>query len=72
LISYASIGNKFSVKEIVYQLVDKETYEIITERLELEMVPFINDDGALEIPYLENVEIFENNNNMSGMMNNPI
>ena len=36
------------------------------------MVPFINDDGALEIPYLENVEIFENNNNMSGMMNNPI
>ena len=30
LMAYASIGNKFSIKEIVYQLVDKFTYEIIT------------------------------------------
>lgn len=34
LIAYCSIGNKFSVKEIVYQLVDKETYDLLTERME--------------------------------------
>lgn len=53
LVAYASIGNKFSIKEVVYQVVDKATYDIITERLEEELVPFINDDGALEVPYLE-------------------
>ena len=56
LTAYASIGNKFSVKEIVYQLVEKSIYDYITERLEQELIPFINQEGALEIPYLEHVE----------------
>jgi hypothetical protein len=56
LTAYASIGNKFSVKEIVYQLVDKNIYDYITERLDQEMIPFINQEGALEIPYLEYVD----------------
>ena len=57
LIAYSSIGNKFSVKEIVYQLVDKPTYDVITERLDIDMFPFINEEGALEIPYLEQMEL---------------
>lgn len=55
--TYASIGNKFSVKEIVYQLVEKDIYEAICERMEIELVPFINEEGALEVPYLDNLEI---------------
>ena len=27
------------------------------------MIPFINEEGALEIPFLENIEIVANNNN---------
>jgi hypothetical protein len=42
LVSYSSIGNKFSIKEIIYQLVDKASYEIIAERMDREMFPFIN------------------------------
>lgn len=38
----ASIGNKFSVKEIIYQLVDKYTYEAISDRIDRDLVPFIN------------------------------
>ena len=53
LTAYASIGNKFSIREIIYQLLDKETYEVILERFEQDMVPFINQEGALEVPYLE-------------------
>lgn len=34
LVTYASIGNKLSIREIVFQLVDKYTYDIITHRLE--------------------------------------
>ena len=47
LVCYSSIGNKFSLKEIVYQLVDQEVYELITERIEQEMIPFINEEGTL-------------------------
>ena len=69
LIAYASIGNKFSVKEIVYQLVDKSTYEVLSERMELDFLPFINADGALEIPYLDQAEgESQNTNNTSAMM----
>lgn len=47
---------------------DKETYDLLTERMEQEMVPFINQEGALEIPYLENMEIVGQSNNASAMM----
>lgn len=32
--AYSSIGNKFSIKEIIYQLVDKNTYDVIADRLD--------------------------------------
>jgi hypothetical protein len=68
LAAYTSIGNKFSVKEIVYQLVDKNVYDLITERIDQEMVPFINQDGALEIPYLDHIDTVGQSNNASAIM----
>lgn len=53
IVAYASIGNKFSVKEIIFQLIDKPTYEKIAERIDMDLPPFINPQGALEIPYLD-------------------
>ncbi len=34
MVTYASIGNKFSVKEMIYQLVDEYNYEILSDRLD--------------------------------------
>lgn len=70
LVAYASIGNKFSVKEIVYQLVEQSTYEAIAERMDMELVPFLNPEGALEIPYLDQLEIVAPSNNNSAMIGN--
>ena len=36
LVTYSSIGNKFSVKEIVNQFVDKNICSVISERMEFD------------------------------------
>lgn len=56
LIAYSSIGNKFSVREVIFQLADKVTVQLINDRLELEMIPYINNEGMLHIPYLDYLE----------------
>jgi len=57
LACYSSIGNKFSIKEIIYQLVDKYTYDHITARLEQENLPFLDEEGVLCFPYLDQLEL---------------
>eukprot|EP00347_Sterkiella_histriomuscorum_P009023 403342823 len=56
LATYASIGNKFSFKEIIFQICDPTQKQEILDRLDQENIPFINDDGALELPYLEIID----------------
>jgi hypothetical protein len=34
-------------------LVDQAAYEAIIERMDMDLVPFLNADGALEIQYLD-------------------
>lgn len=67
LVSYASIGNKLSFKEIVFQMVDEEIYDHICQRIDMGNFPLINQEGALEIPYLDQLEIQSNTNNVSGI-----
>ena len=59
IVAFVSIGNKLSAQEIIYQLGDNSISELIKERLQAppEMSPYLNENGALELPYLENVEI---------------
>ena len=59
IVAFVSIGNKLSAQEIIYQLGDNSISELIKERLKAppEMSPYLNENGALELPYLENVEI---------------
>jgi len=55
LVAYASICSE--VKEVVFSLVDGNTFQVIAERLDQGQPPFINEEGALEIPYLDQVEL---------------
>ena len=59
IVAFVSIGNKLSAQEIIYQLGDNSISELIKERLKApaEMSPYLNENGALELPYLEHVEI---------------
>ena len=59
IVAFVSIGNKLSAQEIIYQLGDNSISELIKERLKApaEMCPYLNENGALELPYLEHVEI---------------
>lgn len=56
LACYSSIGNKFSFFEIVYQLVEADIQEIIAERIEQELFPYINEEGTLQFPFIDNIE----------------
>lgn len=62
IVAFVSIGNKLSAKEIIYQLADKQINELIAERLEAsaDMNPYLNENGALELPYLEHIELAAN------------
>ena len=58
IVAFASIGNRLSTKEIIYQLSDKQISELISERLEAaaDMNPYLSSAGVLELPYLEHIE----------------
>lgn len=62
IVAFVSIGNKINAKEIINQLADKQISELISERLEasLDMTPYLNENGALELPYLEHIELAAN------------
>jgi hypothetical protein len=62
IVAFVSIGNKLSAKEIINQLADKQISELISERLEAsaDMAPYLNENGALEMPYLEHIELAAN------------
>ena len=62
IVAFVSIGNKLSAKEIINQLADKQISELISERLEAsaDMTPYLNENGALELPYLEHIELAAN------------
>lgn len=62
IVAFVSIGNKLSAKEIIHQLADKQISELIAERLEAssDMIPYLNENGALELPYLEHIELAAN------------
>lgn len=59
IVAFVSIGNKLSSKEVIYQLSSAATNELIAERLEAspDMNPYLNENGALELPYLEHIEL---------------
>jgi hypothetical protein len=42
LATYASIGNKFSFKEIIFQVCDPLQKQEILERMDQDYIPFIN------------------------------
>lgn len=60
LATYYSVGNKFSIKEIVNQLVDKTTYDVITDRFQIGLFPYLDDEGVLCLPYLDQIEMMIN------------
>ena len=45
IVAFSSIGNKLSMKEIIFQLAEKQISELITERLEAagDMNPYLNE-----------------------------
>lgn len=56
--AYASIGDKLAVRDIVTQIVHNERLsplllERIASRLNYDLPPLINHQGALEFPYLD-------------------
>lgn len=59
IVAYVSIGNKLSAKEIINQISEKQLTQIVNDRLEAstELNPYLNANGALELPYLEQIEL---------------
>jgi hypothetical protein len=47
---------KADLETYVSQMVDEYTYDILTNRLEAGMVPYIDNEGALVMPYIDNYE----------------
>jgi hypothetical protein len=52
LATFASIGFRNNVLDIMFHNgVEKDIIELVTSRLEYGMFPFLNNEGAVEIPY---------------------
>jgi hypothetical protein len=50
--------------------VEKSVYDSITDRIDQECVPFLNDEGQLEIPYLGSAEMAVEASNINHTNNN--
>jgi len=53
---YASLSKKKDLENYVSRMVDQYTFGILMNRLEAGLAPYIDDDGALVMPYINNYE----------------
>lgn len=55
--AYSSINSKKNIKEILFQLkVEKDLIDIVNHRMDQGMLPFLTPDGALELPFQEQLQ----------------
>lgn len=58
--AFSSLGLKNKILDIMYRnSADKDIVELIKERLDYGMLPFLNREGLVEIPYQEQLANFD-------------
>ena len=66
----AMLGDRSRVLEILYELMQKDVYDKLCDRIEAGNIPFVNSEGNLEYPYIHSGINANTNNNMNNNMNN--
>ena len=59
IVALVNVSDRNQMLQIIYNLGDQSVSELVNERFKApaEMSPYLNINGALELPYLEHVEL---------------
>lgn len=55
--AYSSINSKKNINEILFQLkVEKDLIDIVNQRMDQGMLPYISTEGTLELPFQDQMQ----------------